>query len=171
MIWQTRVGLVKKHSSSTLRRLEADIFPWVKERCIADITAPELLRLLRRIEERGAIETAHRVLHVCGQIFRYAIATGRASSNPAADLRGALPPVKATHLAATTEPRKLALLLNDMDGYVGSLPVKCALQLAPLVFVRPGELRHAQWADIDLETAEWRFTVSKTGTPHIVPLS
>jgi integrase len=164
-------GWVKKHSSRILRRLEADIFPWLKERSVGDITAPELLGVLRHIEERGAIETAHRVLNVCGQIFRYAIATGRASSNPAADLRGALPPVKATHLAATTEPKKLALLLNDMDGYQGSLPVKCALRLAPLVFVRPGELRHAEWANIDLETGEWRFTVSKTGTPHIVPLS
>jgi integrase len=162
---------VAKHSSRTLRRLEADVFPWLKERSVADITAPELLKVLRRIEERGAIESAHRVLSVCGQIFRYAIATGRAISNPTASLRGALSNPISAHLAATTEPKKLAPLLNAMDGYEGSLPVRCALRLAPLVFVRPGELRHAQWSDIDLEKEEWRFIVSKTGTAHIVPLS
>jgi integrase len=162
---------VQKHSSRILRRLEADVFPWLKERSIADLTAPELLTVVRRIEKRGAIETAHRVLNICGQVFRYAIATGRASHNLAAGLRGALAPVKATHLAATTEPRKLGKLLLAMDGYKGSLPVTCALRLAPLVFVRPGELRHAEWANIDLEMGEWRFTASKTGAPHIVPLS
>jgi integrase len=161
---------VAKHSSRTLRRLVADVFPWLKDRSIADITAPELLTVLRRIEERGAIESAHRVLNVCGQSFRYAVATGRAISNPTASLCGALSPAKGTHLAATTEPKKLAPLLKAMEGYEGSLPVRCALRLAPLVFVRPGELRHAQWADIDLEKEEWRFFVSKTGTAHIVPL-
>jgi integrase len=162
---------VKKHSFRVLSRLERDVFPWLGERSVADINAPELLGVMRRIEDRGAIETAHRVLNICGQIFRYAIATGRALSNPATDLRGALPPVKAANLAATTEPKKFAQLLSSMEEYQGSLPVKCALRLAPLVFVRPGELRHAQWAHIDLEKEEWRFTVSKTGTAHIVPLS
>lgn len=162
---------VKKHSFRVIRRLETDVFPWLNKGSISDITAPELLAVLRRIERRGAIETAHRVLNICGQIFRYAIATGRAVSNPAADLRGALTPVKAKHLAATTEPKKLAELLRVMDGYQGSLAVKCALRLAPLVFVRPGELRSAQWENIDLGLGEWRFTASKTGAPHIVPLS
>ena len=110
---------VEKHSSRILRRLEVDVFPWLTERAIADITPPELLAVLRRMEERGAIESAHRVLNICGQIFRYAIATSRALSNPAADLRGALRPVKASHLAATTEPKKLAQLLNAMEDTRG----------------------------------------------------
>jgi integrase len=117
------------------------------------------------------LETAHRALGSCGQVFRYAIATGRAQHDPSAGLRGALPPAKGGHFAATTDPRRIANILRAMDGYEGTLAVQCALRLAPLVFVRPGELRNAVWADINLEAAEWRYTVSKTGTPHIVPLS
>ena len=126
---------------------------------------------MRRIENRGALETAHRALGNCGQVFRYAVATGRAMRDPCGDLRGALPPVKGEHFAATTEPKRVAELLRAMDGYEGTLTVRCALRLAPLVFVRPGELRNAEWADIDLDAAEWRYTVTKTRTPHIVPLS
>jgi integrase len=110
-------------------------------------------------------------LSTCGQVLRYAIATGRAQRDPSSDLRGALPPVKGEHLAAITEPQRAAELLRMIEAYEGTLTVRCALRLAPLVFVRPGELRAAQWTDIDLDAAEWRYTVTKTNTPHIVPLS
>lgn len=162
---------VDYHGDRTLRRLERDIFPWIGERPIGDVTAPELLTTIRRIEERGAIETAHRALSNCGQIFRYAVATGRADRDPSGDLRGALAPAKGTHFAATTDPKRLAEFLRAMDGYEGSLIVRCALRLAPLVFVRPGELRQAEWVEVDLEAAEWRYLVTKTQTQHIVPLS
>jgi integrase len=107
----------------------------------------------------------------CGQVFRYAVATGRAERGPTSDLKGALPPVKGTHFAAVTDPKKAGGVLRAIDAYEGTPIVRCALRLAPLVFVRPGELRHAEWADIDLDAAEWRYTVSKTNTQHIVPLS
>lgn len=161
----------ESHGTRILRRLERDVFPWIGRKPIAAVSAPDLLTVARRIEARGAVETAHRAMQNCGQVFRYAIATGRAERNPAPDLRGALPQVKTTHMAAITDPAKVGALLRTFDAYEGTLIVRCALQLAPLVFVRPGELRKAQWADIDFETAEWRYTVSKTNTPHIVPLS
>lgn len=162
---------VDSHGERIIRRFERDIFPWLGEKPIADITPPDLLAVIRRIEERGALETAHRALANCGQVFRYAIATSRALRDTAADLRGALPPVKGEHFAAVTEPKKVAELLRALDGYQGTLTVICALRLAPLVFVRPGELRKAEWKDIDFETAEWRYIVTKTDTPHIVPLA
>ena len=161
----------KDHGNRTIRRFERDVFPWIGGRAIADVTAPELLGAVRRIEKRGALETAHRALGNCGQVFRYAIATGRATRDPSGDLRGALPPVKGKHFAAVTEPKQAAELLRTLDGYQGTLTVACALRLAPLVFVRPGELRNAEWADIDLDAAEWRYTVTKTNTAHIVPLA
>jgi integrase len=161
----------KNHGDRIIRRFERDIFPWIGARPIAEINAPELLAAVRRIENRGALETAHRALGNCGQVFRYAVATGRAQRDPSGDLRGALPPVKGTHFAATTEPKRVAEILRALDGYAGTLTVRCALRLAPLVFVRPGELRNAQWADIDFEAAEWRYLVTKTNTPHIVPLA
>ena len=138
---------------------------------IADVTAPMLLRALRKVEHRGAVETAHRARMLASQVFRYAIATGRADRNPAGDLRGALSLPEKTHFASLTEPADVAPLLRALWGYQGSPVVNAALRLAPLLFVRPGELRRARWADIDLSGAEWRFTASKTGTPHIVPLS
>ncbi len=162
---------VDSHGDRILARLERDIFPWIGGRPIAEINPPELLACLRRIEARGALETAHRAHSNCGQIFRYAVATGRSDRDVSGDLRGALPPFKSQHFAAVTEPKKVAELLRTLDGYQGTLPVACALRLAPLVFVRPGELRAAEWADIDLETAEWRYHVTKTDTDHIVPLS
>jgi len=159
------------HTDRIIRRLEQDIFPWIGRKPIADLTPPQLLEAIRRIEKRGALETAHRVLSICGQVLRYAVATGRAERVISDDLRGALPPVKGEHFASVTEPEKVADLLRAMDGYEGTLGVRCALRLAPLVFVRPGELRHAQWADINLDKAEWCYTVTKTKTRHIVPLS
>lgn len=138
---------------------------------IADVTAPMLLAALRKVESRGVIETAHRARSFAGMVFRYAIATARATYNPAADLAGALQAPKKQHFASVTDPEKVGDLLRAIHAYQGSPAVMAALKLAPLVFVRPGELRTAQWAHIDLDAAEWRFTASKTGTPHIVPLS
>ena len=154
-----------------MRRLERDVFPRVGDQSISEITAPQLLDVIRRIEQRGALETAHRALSNCGQVLRYAIATGRAEVDPSRDLRDALAPVNSKHFASVTDPKTAAQVLRALDGYEGTPVVCSALRLAPLVFVRPGELRQAKWADIDLKAAEWRFTVTKTETQHIVPLS
>ncbi|MGH8501345.1 MAG: tyrosine-type recombinase/integrase [Gammaproteobacteria bacterium] len=161
------------HSSKIIRRLELDVFPHVGKQPIGSITAPELLTVLRRVESRGAIDTAHRAHQNCGQIFRYGIATGRCERNPAADLRGALAPAKDSHLAAVTEPKVAGELLRAIDGYQGSFVTKCALRLSPLVFVRPGELRKAEWPEFDLENACWNIPASrmKTKQPHLVPLA
>ena len=161
------------HASKIIGRFERDIFPWLGARPVREITAPDLLEVLRRIEARGAIETAHRAHQNCGRVFRYAIATGRAERDPAADLRGALPPVKEKHHAAITDPKAIGALLRAIDGYQGSFVTQCALRLAPLTFVRPGELRKAEWSEIDLEAAEWRIPAErmKMRAVHIVPLS
>lgn len=161
------------HTLTTIGRLNHDVFPIIGARPIAEIKAPELLAMLRRVESRGALETAHRIRTICGQVFRYAVATGRAERDPAADLKGALPPYKKSHLAAITDPKEVAPLLRAIDGYQGSFVVKSAMQLAPLVFVRPGELRQAEWSEIDLETAEWNIPAErmKMKVGHLVPLS
>ena len=161
------------HADKIIRRLERDLFPWLGSRPIADITAPELLAAVRRIEARGALETAHRALQNSGQVFRYAIATGRAQRDPSPDLKGALPPVKETHLAAITDPTQVGPLLRAFDDYQGHFVTRCALRFAPLVFVRPGELRKAEWVEIDLEKAEWNIPASrmKMRESHLVPLS
>ena len=152
---------VEGHSSKIMARLERDIFPWIGARPIAEVTAPEILKALRRIESRGTIETAHRVLQNCGQIFRYAVATGRADRDPTPDLRGALAPVKETHHAAITEPAAIGGLLRAIDIYRGAPVTKSALMLAPLVFVRPGELRHAEWSEMDLDAALWNIPAAR----------
>lgn len=159
------------HGVRILRRFERDVFPLIGGLPVADITAPVLLDAIRKIEARGAIETAHRAMQNCGQVIRYAIATGRADRDPTPDLRGALTPVQASHFAAVTEPLEAGKLLRLLDTYTGGYAVRAALKLAPLVFVRPGELRNARWSDVDLEAGEWRYIVPKTRTPHIVPLS
>lgn len=164
----------ENHSSKILARLENDVFPWIGTRPIAEIAAPLLLGAIRRIEARGALETAHRVLAICGQVFRYAVATGRAGRDPTGDLRGALPPVKrGNHFAAITDPKKVGELLRDIDGYQGSFVVQCAFKLSPMLFVRPGELRKMEWDEIDLENAEWLIPAEKMkmGVAHIVPLA
>lgn len=166
-------GWAISHHDKILGRFQNDVFPYLGEKPIATITAPDLLAVIRRIESRGVLETAHRALANSGQVFRYAVATGRAERDPSGDLRGALPSVKSrrTHFAAVTEPKQVGTLLRALDGYQGTPTVKAALKLAPLVFVRPGELRKAEWTDIDLDAGEWRYTVTKTNTPHVVPLS
>lgn len=159
------------HTKNVSDRLSRNVFPYLGSKAITGITVPELLQVLRRIEARGAFETAHRVLGNVNEVFRFAIASGKADRNIAVDLKGALQPVKKKHLAAVTDPTRAGELLRMIDSYSGTLTVQCALKLAPLVFVRPGELRTARWRDINLETAEWRYTVTKTQTEHIVPLS
>jgi integrase len=161
------------HAKKIIRRLELYIFPWLGSRPIADISPPELLSALRRVENKGVLETAHRAQQNCGQVFRYAIATGRAERDPSADLRGALTPAKHGRMATIIDPKKIGELLRAIDGYEGTPVAKSALKLAPLVFVRPGELRHAEWAEIDLDKAEWRIPAEKMKMkdPHIVPLS
>jgi integrase len=160
------------HSDKVVARLEKEVFPWVGKKGVAEITAPELLLVARRIQARGALETAHRTLGYCSQIFRYAIATARAERDPAADLRGALPPRRRkNHLAALTNPKDIGHLLRDIDSYTGSQVVRAAFKLSPYVFVRPGELRHMRWSEIDFEAAEWKYFVTKTSTWHIVPLA
>jgi integrase len=159
------------HASKVMGRLEKDAFPWLGGRPIAEITAPEVLAVLRRVEARGALDTAHRVHQNCGQVFRYAIATGRAERDVSADLRGALPAARHTHFPSVTKPSEVAGLLRALDAFQGTFVVQCALRLAPLLFVRPGELRTAEWAHFDLDNAQWRYTVSKTKTEHLVPLA
>ena len=159
------------HANKIIQRLEKDILPWLGEKPIAEISAPELLTVLRRIEHRGAKDTAHRAHQNCGQIFRYGIATGRCERDPASDLRGALAPAKHTHFASITEPAAVGELLRAIDGFRGTFVVQSALKLAPLFFVRPGELRRAEWEQFDLEKGEWRYFVTKTKSEHLVPLS
>lgn len=162
----------KSHGERILIRLEQNIFPWIGKRPISEVSASEILSALRRIENRGAVETAHRVSQICGQVFRYAIVTGKAERNPAADLRGALAPVKQKHHASITDTVEIGRLLCSINDYHGHFVTKCALQLAPLFFVRPGELRHAEWTEFDLEKAEWRIPAEKMKMKeqHIVPL-
>ena len=164
---------VTGHSEKIIRRLELNVFPYLGTRPIKAITAPELLAVLRRVEARGANETAHRAMQVCGRVFRYAVATGRAERDPSRDLGGALAPVREKHLASITDPDEVGALLRAIDAYEGSWITRCALRLAPLVFVRPGELRAAQWAEFDFEKAEWRIPAErmKMRVQHIVPLS
>ena len=161
------------HSSKILRRLELDVFPWIGARPVSAIRPKELLSLLKRVEERGAIETTHRVQQNCGQVFRYAVATGRAESDPSRDLRGALTPWKPEHYPTLTGAREVGRLLRDIEAYEGGFITKCAMKLSPLLFVRPGELRRAQWCEINLDAAEWRIPAAKMKgrVMHIVPLA
>ena len=161
------------HSSKVIRRLERDIYPRIGNRPINEIGARELLVALRKIVDRGAIETAHRTKQTCGQVFRYAVATGRADRDITSDLKGALPPPVRGHHASIINPAEIGGLLRAIDCFDGYEITKLGLQLAPFVFVRPGELRAAEWSEVQFETSEWRIPAHrmKTKTPHIVPLS
>tara|TARA_R110002072_G_scaffold211501_1_gene369071 strand:+ start:238 stop:1476 length:1239 start_codon:yes stop_codon:yes gene_type:complete len=162
----------KNHQDRTMRALEKDLFPQIGNLPISEITAPDLLMALRKIEARGAIETAHRAKQTAGQIFRFAIATGRAERDPSADLKGALMNPKKKHLAAITEPKEVGKLLVAMDGFMGTPVVKTALLLSPLLFCRPGELRHMEWAEINWEEKRWELPAEKMKMKqqHVVPL-
>jgi integrase len=159
------------HSDKIITRLENDVFPWIGGKPVAEITAPVVLDVLRRIEGRGTLDTAHRAKGNISQVMRYAIATGRAERDPCPDLRGALPPISKSNFASITDPVKVAELLRAMDAFSGTFVVKSALLLAPMLFVRPGELRKAEWKDFDLDNAQWCYVASKTKTDHIVPLA
>lgn len=161
------------HAVTVKSRLVRDVYPVIGSRPVAEIKAPEILAMLQKIEARGNLETAYRIKVICGQVFRYAGQTGRTESDPTAVLRGALQKRREKHHAAITDPKLVAKLLRDIDEYGGSFIVKSALQLAPLVFVRPGELQKAEWAEFDLDNAEWNIPAArmKMGEAHLVPLS
>jgi integrase len=175
MEWLTKFSQSwsKSHTRTIKQRLENYILPNLGLQSINKITAPELLAVLRKIEALGYVETAHRVKQICGQIFRYAVATGRMERDPAADLKGALPPPKSKRMASIIDPKGAGGLLRAIDDYNGSIVTQHALKLGVLTFVRPGELRHAEWDEVNLEVAEWRIPAQKMKmkTPHIVPLS
>jgi integrase len=159
------------HSQKIIRRLEADVFPWIGNQPVNEIKAMEILAVVSRIHKRGALDTAHRAKQNIGQVMRYATVTGRAERDPTVDLRGALPTPEKKHYAAFTETESLGEFLRAIDGCKGSFVVLAALRIAPFLFVRPGELRQAEWSEIDLEKAEWRYFVTKTRREHLVPLA
>ena len=167
------------HAVRAKRQFERDLLPWLGDRRLADIEPVELLATLRKVEERGAVETAHRGLDLARQVWRYGVATGRVSRDITADLKGALQPYRGKHFAAITDPVRLGELLRAIKGYKGGPIVRAALQLAPMLFQRPGELRGAAWAEIDLEGALWTVPAARmkrrkdgkeNGQPHLVPL-
>lgn len=164
---------IEGHAKSILARFEQNIFPWLGNKPISKINNNDLLRVLNRIEERGAVETAHRILQYCSKVCRYAVLTGRLDTDFTVGLKEALKSIKREHLAAITDPTKLSQLLRDIDVYEGHPITKAALQLAPLVFVRPGELRQAEWSEINFMKSEWHIPAEKMKMrqPHIVPLS
>lgn len=171
--WHERMrlgGWSDGHAKKVLQRLKNDVFPWVGSRPVSEISASELLAVLRRIERRS-LETAHKAKDSSGQIFRYAIATGRAERNPVPDLRGALPPVRNQHFAAPTDPRRVGELLRMLEAFDGSFVVAIALKLSPLFFARPGELRMMRWRELDFDRNEWCYIATKSKSAHVVPLS
>lgn len=170
--WQSyMVNKAESHKDKVIRRFELYLFPWIGKYPISSITPPLLLDTIKRIEKLNKLETAHRALQTAGQVFRYAVQTGRTQRDVSADLKGALPPSVVKHMASLTNPKDVSQLLKALDGFNGTFVVQSALRLAPLVFARPGELRRAQWNEINFEDAIWAYTVSKTKTDHIVPLS
>lgn len=163
----------ESYADKTIRMLERDVFPWIGSTPVVDLDAPKFLAVARKIETRGYIDTAHRAMQLCGQVMRFGVAEGLVSRDPTGDLRGALTPVETTHLPSVTDPARVAEILRMFDAFSGSFPVKCALKLAPIVFTRPGELRQAKWADINLDEAMWSIPAEamKMREPHLVPLS
>ena len=158
------------HKERTLRRLAIYIFPWLGSKPIADITAQEILQVVKRPQNQSKLETAHRTLQAVGQVFRYAVQNGKAIRDVTLDLRGALPSPKVKHMASFTEPKEVSSLLRAIDAFQGTFSVESALRLAPLLFVRPGELRRAKWADINIGDGVWSYRVTKTNIDHIVAL-
>ncbi|MDO9143237.1 integrase arm-type DNA-binding domain-containing protein [Rhodoferax sp.] len=167
------------HADRSLRQFERDLFPWLGARRMKEIEPVELLATLRKVEERGAVETADRGLMLARQVWRYGVATGRVDRDITADLKGALSPYRGKHFAAITEPVKFGELLRALTAYRGSAAVRAALQLAPLLFQRPGELRGAAWSEVDLDAALWTIPAARmkrgkdgkeNGDPHLVPL-
>lgn len=165
--------LSKSSRDRAQRALDSDLLPYLGKRPIAEVTAPEVLRCLRRIESRGALETAHRVKRVAGQVFRFAVATGKADRDPTTDLTGALKPTRKRHLAAITDPVEVGKLMVAIDEYQGTPTVRTALKLSPLLFCRPGELRKLEWQEINWEVRQIELPAEKMkmGEPHIIPLA
>ncbi len=168
------------YGDKIMRRFEVDVFPWIGREAVATVTAPQLLTVLRRVEARGVVETAHRALENCSQVFRYAVALGKVTSNPARDLKDALRKPMVKHFPAITDPERLGELLRACDGYKGTHVVRAALRLMPMVLLRPGELRHARWEECDLDGAVWTVPAARMkrekagklyGKPHVVPLA
>jgi len=162
------------HAATIKTRLEKDVFPWIGTKPIVEVTAKDIKAILDRVRSRGVIETARRVRTIMGQVYTYAISTDRANYDISAGFKSYLPATSKTrkHMAAVTDPKELPPLLRAMDSYQGGLAAQCALKLLPLVFVRPGELRHMEWVEIDLDAAEWNIPGEKMkmGLPHLVPL-
>lgn len=172
-------GWAPSYAEKIIARLQADVFPYVGQAPIDSITPPQLLEVLRRVEARGVIETAHRALENCGQVFRYAVATGRMSTNPARDLKDALRRPEPRHFPAITDPKRFSELLRACDAYAATPVVRAALKLSPMLLLRPGELRFAEWQEIDLDAATWTVPAVRMkrelreklhGAPHLVPL-
>lgn len=168
-----KAGWSDSHAERTKRLLEKDLYPYIGPQPIKNITAPEVLAVLRRIESRGTIYVAHRAKQVAGQVFRYAIATGRAERNPGADLKGALVPRRQKHHAAITDPAELGKLMVAIDAFQGTPVVKAALQLSALLFQRPGEIRAMEWSEIKWDQSRWEIPAEKMkmDMAHVVPLS
>lgn len=171
--WHARKksGWSEGYAENVLSRQVLKVFPWLGRRPIREVRASELLKVIRRIEHSGALETAHRTLRECGAVFRYAIASDLAERDPSAGLKGSLPPIVTRHFPSITDPTEVGALLRAIDGFSGHFVTRCALRLAPMLMARPGELRQAEWKGIDLEAAEWRYIVSKVNSQQIVPLA
>lgn len=165
------VNLSSATAEKNLRLFERDIFPWIGDKPVADLKPKDILDTARRIEARGAVDTAKRAIQLCGQVFQQAVIDEKVMSDPTRDIRRAIKPLKDKHFASLTDPKDVAELLRAIDAFKGSFVVMCAIRLAPLVFVRSVELRKAKWRDIDLDAKEWRYLVTKTNTDHLVLLS
>jgi integrase len=174
-----RGGWAKAYADKVIARLASDVFPYVGSAHVGSVTPVQVLKVLRRVEARGVIETAHRALDSCGQVFRYAVATGRSATNPARDLKDALRKPEPKHFPAITDPQRFGELLRACDGYAATPVVRAALKLAPMLLLRPGELRYAEWHEIDLDAALWTVPSARMkrelrekqhGAPHLVPL-
>ena len=164
---------VERTAKRKMRRLEGHVFPVIGNLPVSEVDAPQIRRVLHRIESMRTLHTAHRVKNIIGEIMRYAVAMGLIVHNPVPDLAGVLPPVKVKHRASITDPKGIGGLLRSIEEYSGSPVTRCAMKFAALTFVRPGELRHAEWSEIDLEGKEWRISAEKMKMkrPHIIPLS
>jgi integrase len=171
--WFSKQNWTEGHARTVRSRMDNYILPWIGKMAIKDISAPDVLSICRRVESRGTIETAHRIKSICSQVLRYCVVVGLIESDPCRDLAGALIPSSPKHMSAITEPKKIGGLLRAIDSYEGHLITKSALSFAPLVFVRPGELRHAEWSEFDLDGCQWKIPAEKMKmkTTHIVPLS
>lgn len=172
---KTAAGLAESTKVKILQFLEGDVYPWIGDRPIGSLVAADLIRIIERIEQRGAMDIARRVHNIMGRIFRYAVGRGLATRDPSRDieLKDILPPADVQHHASVTDPKEVGGLLRAIDGFTGAITTRCALRLAALVFVRPGELRHAEWSEFDFDKEEWRIPASKMKMKeqHIVPLS